>query len=659
MSKPSATVTIEPLVKGQLVYLPMAANTPSGKPQGRLLVELTIVNTASVPLTAAQLMITFPFGPVGGSRTINQPVMPFSSILWNLPTGADHYQFDLASAPTSATVSVSFTGYSDPISTTLPVVAHVGPELIGSYRFPSQAADLDLGEFWQVNGCSHDPGNHQAFAYDMGVWGTEHGPNEPYSQLTSGGDPYTKSAPNSDYRVYGKPVRAMAAGEVIEIVNTCPDNPAPLYPKKPEDMTGLLDGLATTYSAFANGEAGNHVLVRHGDEVAVYAHLQKGSIDPGLKARKLKGGLPPEPGTMISAGQFLGRAGNSGRSSAPHLHIHSEQPPYSSGGPRPMLFTGAWAIDNDTVGGPGAPTGGGDPAGGWVPLNGTGIPAGDPANGFTRDSFLLPSGTPRWPESVHYSVEENEYQALFDAMNAKGMGPAWINTHTIEKGPFFFWTYVNVVFRPHLGRDEPAFHGLDATQLSALKTTQAAAGYHVKQLESYFSLRQGKQLFAGIFGRYGSLPPRKPARSYHAKSVDEHVQRISAWKAEGFVPTNISVVSVNGTRSYTALWEFRGTAGADFDLREHIEPASMGTIFQQNLNANRFMTYLKGYVHQGATYYSAIWVKGAPNGKVRTDLRQPGFTSVLTQQRRANHLLRSISGYQLDGDVAYAGIWEA
>ena len=32
---------------------------------------------------------------------------------------------------------------------------------------------------------------------------------------------------------------------------------------------------------------------------------------------------------------------------------------------------------------------------------------------------------------------------------------------------------------------------------------------------------------------------------------------------------------------------------------------------------------------------------------------------VVTQQRRANHLVRSIRGYQLDGDVAYAGIWEA
>ena len=85
----------------------------------------------------------------------------------------------------------------------------------------------------------------------------------------------------------------------------------------------------------------------------------------------------------------------------------------------------------------------------------------------------------------------------------------------------------------------------------------------------------------------------------------------------------------------------------------------MGTIFQQNLNANRFMTYLKGYSHKGATYYSAIWVNGAPNGKVRTDLRHDGFTTVLGQQRRANHLLRSVSGYQLDGDVAYAGIWEA
>ena len=87
MSAPSAVVTIEPLVKGKLVYLPMAPNTPNGKPQARLLVELKIANTSSVPLTAAQLMITFPSGPAGGSRTINQTVMPFSSIGWNLPSG--------------------------------------------------------------------------------------------------------------------------------------------------------------------------------------------------------------------------------------------------------------------------------------------------------------------------------------------------------------------------------------------------------------------------------------------------------------------------------------------------------------------------------------------------------------------------------------------
>ena len=31
MSAPSATVTIEPLVNGKLVYLPMAPNTPNGK----------------------------------------------------------------------------------------------------------------------------------------------------------------------------------------------------------------------------------------------------------------------------------------------------------------------------------------------------------------------------------------------------------------------------------------------------------------------------------------------------------------------------------------------------------------------------------------------------------------------------------------------------
>ena len=72
-----------------------------------------------------------------------------------------------------------------------------------------------------------------------------------------------------------------------------------------------------------------------------------------------------------------------------------------------------------------------------------------------------------------------------------------------------------------------------------------------------------------------------------------------------------------------------------------------------------FMTYLKGYYHQGQTRYSGIWRGGIPDRKVRNDVRETGLNTLLTGQRQGGHLLQSVSGYQMDGDVAYAAIWQA
>ena len=659
MAAPPVTVAVEPVVGGKLVYQPTAPLSPSGEPGARVMVELSITNTTGKAFTATSLVIDYASttDPWTSTRTINMVVGPWSSLVWNPAQGIDGDLFTLSSIPTSATLSVFFTGYADPIKATYPLAAHVGPDKIGPYRFPSQAKDLALGEFWQVNGAGHNPGNHQSFAYDMGVWGTDHGKDAAYSELRTGGDAYAKKAPNSDYRIWGKPVRAMAEGEVIEIVNNCPSN-TPLYPADPADMPGLMDGLKATYGAYVNGEGGNHVLIRHGDEVAMYAHMQPGSIDPSLKARKpAVGSKPAVPGSPVTPGQFLGLAGNSGRSSAPHLHIHSTQPPYPTGGTRPMLFTGAWTINNDTVAGVGYPPKlTGDPGGNWVPLNGTGVPAGYSSAG--SDVFLLPSGTPRWPEVVRYSVEENDYQAVFDDMAGKGMAPAWINTHTIQKGPTYFYTFFNVVFRPSLGRNEPTVHGVDRTGFESIrKDLVDKQGFHVTQLESYFSMRQSKQLFAARFAKYGTIRPRKDPRTYHAKTYTEHAQLASAWTLEGFSPTNVSVVSVNDTLSYSALWEYH--SDQVISMEEHVTHADLQSRFDAHKSNGRFLTYLKGYFHKGTTQYSAIWIGGAPNVPVKTELRLDTFGAAVTEQRQHNHLLRSISGCQLDGDAAYAGIFEA
>ncbi|MEI5099076.1 M23 family metallopeptidase [Streptomyces sp. PmtG] len=69
-------------------------------------------------------------------------------------------------------------------------------------------------------------------------------------------------------------------------------------------LEGELRGLAGTHRIF-----GNHVVLDLGDGTyAAYAHIQRGS-------------LAVRAGDRVRAGQVIGRCGNSGNSSEPHLHF--------------------------------------------------------------------------------------------------------------------------------------------------------------------------------------------------------------------------------------------------------------------------------------------------------------------------------------------------
>jgi Peptidase family M23 len=56
--------------------------------------------------------------------------------------------------------------------------------------------------------------------------------------------------------------------------------------------------------------AGNHVLLKSGDAVIALCHLQQGSVEV-------------RPGQRVRIGDVLGRCGNSGNSTEPHLHVQA------------------------------------------------------------------------------------------------------------------------------------------------------------------------------------------------------------------------------------------------------------------------------------------------------------------------------------------------
>jgi hypothetical protein len=88
--------------------------------------------------------------------------------------------------------------------------------------------------------------------------------------------------------------------------------------------------------------AGNHVVIRLDglDVNLLLAHLQNGSVSVKV-------------GDRVSAGQLIGKVGNSGGTSEPHLHIHAQRQVTAGSGstwaPVPIRFGSRWLVRNSVV----------------------------------------------------------------------------------------------------------------------------------------------------------------------------------------------------------------------------------------------------------------------------------------------------------------------
>jgi murein DD-endopeptidase MepM/ murein hydrolase activator NlpD len=115
-----------------------------------------------------------------------------------------------------------------------------------------------------------------------------------------GGNALGAGAALEDFHGFDQPLHAVADGKVVSVMEHLPDNAAGASP-------GVLDWSEV---------AGNHVILQLAPNTyALYAHIREGT-------------LLVEVGAQVERGQVLGVIGNSGNSSAPHLHFHLMDRPH-------------------------------------------------------------------------------------------------------------------------------------------------------------------------------------------------------------------------------------------------------------------------------------------------------------------------------------------
>jgi murein DD-endopeptidase MepM/ murein hydrolase activator NlpD len=159
---------------------------------------------------------------------------------------------------------------------------------------PVLRAPLDTGEWVMGSGPSNTSGHRRALnavgggahiAERFAIDWVKIGPN--------GNTYHDDEHRNENYWAFGQPVHSVASGEVVAAVDSIADN-TPHAPVPPITLANI---------------AGNYVTVRIGpNRYATFAHLKRGSVRVRVGAR-------------VTAGEVIGLLGNTGQSTAPHLHF--------------------------------------------------------------------------------------------------------------------------------------------------------------------------------------------------------------------------------------------------------------------------------------------------------------------------------------------------
>jgi hypothetical protein len=316
MASPPLELSVQPTDGTRLFYLPIAAKAQGEPAFVKIVLRLRLRNTSDNALRLSAIRFVYPgsahtesrmkgvriaVDPEGEADPNDGVIAGGTTATWSngvvdLDTsedGEDTVRNEVylpTPAPRRIEIEVSCQGFSDPARLAMDLVPYVRPTGTGALRLPMARADLERGEYlvtsarhWANGGAN----GTQIYAHDISVQARVNGE---WTQLHDG----ESQSANADYRIWGKPLRALADGVVVSCEDHHPDNAFP-GAERPEGVPG----------------AGNAMRIRHGDIDVIYAHFQQGSIPVGLK----------QPNAAVRAGDMIGVAGNSGRSSNPHLHL--------------------------------------------------------------------------------------------------------------------------------------------------------------------------------------------------------------------------------------------------------------------------------------------------------------------------------------------------
>jgi hypothetical protein len=215
-----------------------------------------------------------------------------------------------------------------------------------------------------------------------------------------------------------------------------------------------------------------------------------------------------------------------------------------------------------------------------------------------------------------------------------------------------FNTRFAAVFEPQNGEPWQARHGMDAATYQATFNALVQQGFRLTSICGYSEGREAR--FNAVWVKRGG--PAWQAR--HGLTAEQYQATFNELVGQGFRLTCVSGYAEGGHARYAAIWELRD--GPDWQARHGLSRADYQATFDAMAAQGFVPVQVSGYRVNVDVRFAGIWERREGIAFVgRHGLTASEYQRAFDQQAAAGFRLVCVSGYSDSGIARYAAIWHS